>query len=432
MYVFMYFNYAINIIPVLFFCGIIIHINLFFQGKYAQYMLGIIFGLITLFVMKNNVLLGTGYLFDFRHITMTMAGFIGGPVSAALAAIISSIYRYNLGGSGLIEGIIDILIFGCFGIILGNFAGKVQNGKKFLFWYIIGLVMSVILIFIIAFIPPGKSNTALILNRVAGPFLLITPLATTAIFNFYYWAYCQDITSRKTAEEEIARLDRLNLVGQMAAGIGHEIRNPLTIVRGYLQILGAKPQNEAQKSIFNIMISELDRANFIISEFLSLVKTNKTEVQLQNLNDILDQLYPLLEADTFTQNKQIEYIPGNIPDLEINKKEISQLVLNLTRNGLEAMKTRGRLTIKTYVENDKVTLAIEDEGCGISVKDLEKLGTPFFTTKENGTGLGLATSYKIAQSHNAKIEIDTGPKGTKFLISFPIPFRVYGQNLQHS
>ena len=145
--------------------------------------------------------------------------------------------------------------------------------------------------------------------------------------------YYHDISQRKLFEEEMARLDRLNLVGQMAAGIGHEIRNPMTTVRGYLQLLGSRPGNAHQKSTFDLMISELDRANGIITEFLSLAQTKRTELKSQNLNDILNNLYPLLQADTFTQNKQICFIPGEIPYLELNVNKITQLVLNLTRNG---------------------------------------------------------------------------------------------------
>jgi len=197
-------------------------------------------------------------------------------------------------------------------------------------------------------------------------------------------------------EEKIARLDRLNIVGQMAAGIGHEIRNPMTTVRGYLQLLGAKPEYAVRKPTFDLMISELDRANEIITEFLSLAQTKPTELKSQDLNDLVNKLYPLLEGDAFTQNKQICFSPGEIPNIELNANEITQLVLNLTHNGLEAMPESGCLTVKSYVEVGKVVLAIEDEGCGIPPENLNKIGTPFFTTKDNGTGLGLATCYKIA------------------------------------
>lgn len=230
-----------------------------------------------------------------------------------------------------------------------------------------------------------------------------------------------DITDLKVMQRELVRLERLNLVGQMAAGIGHEIRNPLTTVHGFLQLLGNKPQFAEEKSIFDLMISELARANSIITEFLSLARTRKTELYLQSLNDILNQLFPLVEADTLTQNKRIKLFLKDIPVLELNKKEISQLVLNLARNGLEAMDERGCLIIQTYQEEDKAVLLIEDEGCGISEEGLSKLGTPFYTTKDSGTGLGLATSFKIAESHNAKIDVISNSLGTKFYIRFPVP-----------
>lgn len=235
--------------------------------------------------------------------------------------------------------------------------------------------------------------------------------------------YFRDISSQKKAESEIARLDRLNLVGQLASGIAHEIRNPLSVVRGYLQLLGEKPAYEDGKPTFDLMISELDRANSIITEFLSLAQTRKTELKTQNINGIVNNLYPLLEADAFNQNKQLYFIPGDVPDLRLNSKEISQMILNLVRNGFESMEERQSLTIKTYMEDDKVGLEIKDEGCGIPQENLDKLGTPFFTTKDYGTGLGLATSYKIAESHKAKIRIYSNTSGTTICILFPIPER---------
>lgn len=233
--------------------------------------------------------------------------------------------------------------------------------------------------------------------------------------------FFRDITSRKKAENEIARLDRLNLVGQLASGIAHEIRNPMSTVRGYLQLLGEKPAYEGRKSTFNLMISELDRANAIITEILSLAQTKQPELRSQSLNDILNSLYPILKADAVTQNKQISFIQGDIPNLKLNEKEISQMFLNIVRNGLESMEEKGSLTILSYVEDNRVVLAIEDEGCGILPENIKKLGTPFYTTKDFGIGLGLATSYRIAESHNAKIHFKSSSNGTTFFIHFPIP-----------
>lgn len=230
----------------------------------------------------------------------------------------------------------------------------------------------------------------------------------------------KDITEQKKIQEEMARLDRLNLIGEMAAGIGHEIRNPMTTVKGFLQLLSERDKNFKDKEIFDLMVSELDRANSIITEFLSLAKNKKVEFKKRNLNSILKSIFPLIEADAIKEDKNICLDLGDIPYLLLDKKEIHQVILNLTRNGIEAMSPKGCLTIKTFLEGEEVVLAVQDQGKGIKPEVLEKLGTPFFSTKDNGTGLGLAVCYSIAERHNAKIDIETDPTGTTFYIRFKV------------
>ncbi len=230
--------------------------------------------------------------------------------------------------------------------------------------------------------------------------------------------FFKDITEKKKMENEMKRLSGLDLIGQMAAGISHEIRNPMTTVRGFLQLLNKKDECKEFNEYFELMIDELDRANSIISEFLSMGNTRTTDLQDLDLNLIIYDIIPLLNADAFNQNKQVQLETTDIPKLRLNRNEIRQLILNLFRNGLEAMEQDKILTIKTYQENDSVVLAIEDQGVGIEPEVLEKLGTPFFSTKDNGTGLGLGVCYAIAARHNAKIEIQTGKEGTTFYVKF--------------
>jgi len=229
-----------------------------------------------------------------------------------------------------------------------------------------------------------------------------------------------DITEQKRLGKEIARLDRLNLVGEMAAGIGHEIRNPLTTVRGFLQMLGEKDDCTKYKDYFNLMIEELDRANSIITEYLSLAKNKPVELKRQNLNRIVSAILPLITADAMVTDKQIEMEMSDIPRLLLDEKEIRQLILNLVRNGLEVMSPGGELQIKTFAEGDEVVLSVKDHGRGIEPDVLEKIGTPFFTTKDNGTGLGLAVCYSIASRHNAMIKVETGSSGTTFFVRFKV------------
>lgn len=228
-----------------------------------------------------------------------------------------------------------------------------------------------------------------------------------------------DITTQKHLEKELSRLDRLHIVGEMAAGMGHEVRNPLTTVRGFLQMLIRKNQYGHHAEYFTMMIGELDRANSIITEFLSLAKNKAINKQLQDLNDCILSLAPLLKAEGLLTNKYIKLeLCGNLPRLLLDGAEIRQLILNLVRNGLEAMPIEGTITIKTFMDEAMVLLAIQDEGTGITADILEKMGTPFFTTKDQGTGLGLAICYNIAHRHNAIIKPLVHSTGTTFVVRF--------------
>lgn len=230
--------------------------------------------------------------------------------------------------------------------------------------------------------------------------------------------YLRDIGERKQFEKEMSRLDRLNLIGQMAAGIGHEIRNPLTTVRGFLQLLSDKDNCLQYREFFNLMIDELDRANTIITEFLSLAKDRAIELEMKNINRIIEAILPLISSDAHESQININTDLAEVPELPVDEKEIRQLVLNLVRNGFEAMSSGGELFIRTYSEGDEVILSVQDQGNGIAEDILEKLGTPFFTTKDRGTGLGLAVCYSIAARHRAKIKVETGNSGTTFFVRF--------------
>ena len=232
--------------------------------------------------------------------------------------------------------------------------------------------------------------------------------------------FFRDITDSKHQENEIVRLERLNLIGQLAAGISHEVRNPLTIVRGFLQLLESQAHSDRNKEYMEIMISEIDRANGIITDFLSLAKVNAEKTKVEDLNEVVMRIFPMLQADAFNSNKDVVLNLGDIQPVELNESEIRQLILNLVRNGLEETPEEGQVTICTYIQEDQVVLAIRDQGNGIPKEIMEKMGTPFLTTKETGTGLGLAISMGIANRHKAKFEFDTGKNGTTFFIKLPI------------
>lgn len=229
----------------------------------------------------------------------------------------------------------------------------------------------------------------------------------------------KDITERKRMESEMARFDRMNLIGEMAASFGHEIRNPMAVIKGFLQLLYEKKDLDSYRSHFEIMIEEVDRANSIITEYLSLAKNKAVNLRSQSLNSIIEALYPLIFADALHGDKLIELELKDIPFIIIDKNDIHQLILNLVRNGLEAMTKGGALTIRTYLDDKEVVLAIKDQGIGIERSIQPKLGIPFITTKENGIGIGLPICYSIADRNKAQIGFETSSKGTTFYVRFP-------------
>lgn len=219
-------------------------------------------------------------------------------------------------------------------------------------------------------------------------------------------------------KKETLRFNQLKIVGEMAVGVSHEIRNPITGVKAYLQFFEGKTEFSKYEEDIKIMIEELDRANSLISEFLSIGRNDTSQFETQNLNAIVNALVPLIKADAICQGKLIKIEINDLPDLSLKSKEIRQVILNLCRNGLEATAPGGCLVIKTYVENEQVVLLIRDQGKGIKPEILRNLGTPFLSDKENGNGLGLSICYPIAARHNATIEVDTGSNGTTFYVKF--------------
>lgn len=229
----------------------------------------------------------------------------------------------------------------------------------------------------------------------------------------------QDITELEMLRSELDNVDRLSLVGQMAASITHEVRNPMAVVRGFLQLMQEKSP-ESLDHYYRIVLEELDRANSIINDFLSLAQNRIAEKEESQLHDIIHELSPLLWADANLRGQSIEFmLAHDVPKLHLNSKEIKQVVLNLARNGMEAMNEKGVLTLETRLVDDTVELCVRDTGPGIPRVKQEKLFEPFFTTKAKGTGLGLSMCLSIVERHNGTITIESEEgQGTTFKVAF--------------
>ncbi|MDR3588138.1 MAG: ATP-binding protein [Negativicutes bacterium] len=233
----------------------------------------------------------------------------------------------------------------------------------------------------------------------------------------------RDTTKTQTDEHiqtELNRLDRFDLIGKMAAGVAHEIRNPITVIRGYLQRFLGNPAKCTQESL-KILLTELDRVNSIVSEFLTLA-SNKVSLKAPcDLNGLLEEIHPLIYEDAAGRGIEVDLLfASNLPVLCLDSKEIKQLILNLSRNSLDVMKAGGRLTIQTKKLPHAVGLSVADTGNGIPEEVLLKMFDPFFTTKGSGTGLGLSVCMSIVARHKGAIEVRSEEgKGAEFIVTFP-------------
>lgn len=214
------------------------------------------------------------------------------------------------------------------------------------------------------------------------------------------------------------RLEELNLVGKIAGSVAHEVRNPLTVVRGHLQLLSWDKTLKKHNEKLETMILEIDRAVEILTELLYMSKPTQSKLERNNINTVLNSLFQLLNAEALVNLHEVVYELSPVPDVMLDKKRFRQVVLNLVNNGFQAMENHSSIIIRTYSKDSKVYFSVKDHGNGIPPEVLKRMGTPFLTTKTNGTGLGLASCYNIVAQHGASMEIDTGPEGTTFTIAF--------------
>jgi PAS domain S-box-containing protein len=230
----------------------------------------------------------------------------------------------------------------------------------------------------------------------------------------------QDITERKNTEERLQNSEKLSVVGQLAAGVAHEIRNPLTSLRGFIQLLQAGMQG---KEYYTIMLDELDRIEFIVSEFLNLAKPQAVTYEKNHPIELLNDVIILLKTETNLNNIAIvESFQDNIPCIYCEKNQIKQVLINIFKNAIESMHNGGKITVSTRLSSfNDLVICIKDQGVGIPTSRLEKLGEPFYSTKEKGTGLGLMICQKIIESHGGKITYESiENKGTTVTINLPI------------
>lgn len=246
------------------------------------------------------------------------------------------------------------------------------------------------------------------------------------VFSGLHLTTFKDITEKLDMEAQIHKSETMHVLGELAAGIAHEIRNPMTALKGFIQLLeGSVEKNGRNEMYFNIIKTELTRIDSIVNEFLFLSKPQSVKYSKKELSEIMRETLDLLCAQAVLYNVQFEAsYERNLPKIMCEPNQIKKVFINIIKNAIEVMPKGG--VINVHIRKGQkgfVHITIEDQGSGISADKVQQLGKPFYTTKERGTGLGLMVTFKIIEEHKGTINIESEiGKGTTFHISLPLNF----------
>jgi PAS domain S-box-containing protein len=240
-------------------------------------------------------------------------------------------------------------------------------------------------------------------------------------------AVIHDITELKKYEEEAKRAERLSTLGNLAAGVAHEIRNPLNAISIAAQRLKNEFVPEKDKEQYanftQTILKEIKRLDQTINQFLSLAKAQKLNLASTNIGSFLFEVVSLMEIEAKEKGFTIEKDIGGDLQIRIDREEMKKALVNIILNGIQAMSSGGKMNLSGMLDSSRkeYIIRIEDSGPGIPEENLPRIFQPYFTTKEKGTGLGLAIAYRIINDHKGKIEVEskTG-KGTTFTVRLPV------------
>ncbi|MEH7075541.1 ATP-binding protein [Neobacillus drentensis] len=250
-------------------------------------------------------------------------------------------------------------------------------------------------------------------------YIILSVIAYILVIRFN--SYIKTLT---TVYEELRHKEKLAVIGQMAAAIGHEIRNPLSSLRGFTQLQQERYPNT--NDYFPIMIQEIDRINSIVNDLMYIGKPKVIHFEKASIEEIIAYTLSITQQQAERQGVKVETtMAGPLPPLDCDEKQLKQVFINLIKNAIEAMPEGGKIEIRVKVlEKQKMVVSIQDEGDGIPKENILNLGEPFYTTKESGTGLGLMVTNQIIKEHFGEFNISSElEKGTRVDVILPINHR---------
>ncbi|EEZ7851028.1 two-component system sensor histidine kinase ZraS [Escherichia coli] len=259
-----------------------------------------------------------------------------------------------------------------------------------------------------------KRNTLIIL------FALATVLLASVLSFFWYRRY---LRSRQLLQDEMKRKEKLVALGHLAAGVAHEIRNPLSSIKGLAKYFAERaPAGGEAHQLAQVMAKEADRLNRVVSELLELVKPTHLSLQAVDLNTLINHSLQLVSQDANSREIQLRFTANDtLPEIQADPDRLTQVLLNLYLNAIQAIGQHGVISVTASESGTGVKISVTDSGKGIVADQLEAIFTPYFTTKAEGTGLGLAVVHNIVEQHGGTIQVASQEgKGSTFTLWLPV------------
>ncbi|MBT2681273.1 two-component sensor histidine kinase [Bacillus sp. ISL-35] len=351
-----------------------------------------------------------GIEFDFKLIPVFIAFFYLSRTDGFLIVVVLLLLQSLVGldrlpVTAINYGIIFILFFA----IEKAYNKSTVNRKIAFGLFVYGLVTSTRL-------------AALIKSGHAGDYMYLIVFSLVSFIALSLFIYIIEMTNLQLKlMHELHKAEKFSAISQLAASVAHEIRNPMTTIRGFMQVLqGERNLSDDQNLFITISLQELDRTQTIINNFLALAKPNTGTMDKIDLSAILKETTAFMRSYSHLGNTElVEAIDKNL-FIKGDAHELRQVFINILKNGIEAMPSGGSIFIIAKVDKDNVRIQFRDEGVGMTKEQLTRLGHPYYSTKEKGTGLGMMISYDIVQRMRGKINVESEEgEGTTFTILLP-------------
>lgn len=358
-----------------------------------------------------------GLYWDLRYVPLVLAFLYGGPIAGGIVCLTILGTRVYMGG--------DALYFGYFSCILASIVPFLFT-KRFLTYPPIKRISVAILVgiwpafisFSILFVYLYMGNT---IDIQSDSLIYISLFLTIHFVSIGLAAMLEEVSiERQVMKQEIQQAEKLNTLGELAASIAHEVRNPLTVVKGFLQLLQQNPK-EQNDYYYSLALSELARAETIINDYLHFAKPQITKPEVLDSKELLSDIHLLLEPIATRYGVRLEKDLEENVKIQVDRNHLQQALINIIKNGIEATDEGGQVTITSRTSRKYLEIVIEDTGKGMTKEQLKKIGTFFYTTRDKGTGLGTAVSIRIIEAMKGKVGYRSEPeKGTEVRITLPL------------